>query len=56
MGSDLAQAVLNGVLVAIGLYALWRYMPRHAPGERLQAAAVAGAVSGVATLVVRALV
>ena len=57
MGADdLVQALTNGVLVAIGLYVVWRVWPRHAPRNPAPPALVAGAVSGAATLLVRLIV
>ena len=47
---------MNAVLVAIGLYVLWRLWPRHAPASPGPPALAAGAVSGLATLVARLII
>jgi hypothetical protein len=49
----LGAAMLNGALIAVGLYVLWRVLPRHAPTNLVAAAIVAGIVSALATVVVR---
>jgi hypothetical protein len=53
MTEDVVQALISAAGVTVGLYVLWRLWPRHAPREPGPPALVAGAVSGLVTLVAR---
>jgi hypothetical protein len=55
MTQYIADALINGVLVALGLFALWSFVGRMRDlpaAARLGWAAVAGGVSFVVTLIV----
>ena len=59
MTQYIADALMNGVLVALGLFALWSFVGRMremTAAPRLGWAAVAGGVSFVATLIVHLII
>lgn len=52
MATLLVQALFNGLLVTVGLYALWSLMKAMPPRQRGWSALVAGSVSAVASLAI----
>ena len=50
------QALFNGLLVTVGLYALWSFMKVMSPRQRGWSALLAGLASAVASFLITALI